>query len=471
MAIIRDRDLLTDWKEIPVNMIDSCIKEHQSGLQRLNTLENYYMGKHKILDRTLSNTKLPNNKLVANHAKYITDVATGYLTGAPVKYDGASVEAIIDVYDKIDIDAHDAELAKDMSVFGHGLEIYYMTNDENPIPQVALIDPRNIFLVLDDTVESKPLFACHYYEKKDLDNKVTGYKVNIYTATKVYNYETDSLDSKSRKEFKLVDESEQYFGEVPVTEFQNNEESQGDFEQQISLIDAYNLLMSDRVNDKEQLVDALLVVVNASLGDDEEEMTETAKFIKEHKVLELPEGADAKWLVKSLNEAEVEILKKAIRDDIHQFSMVPNLTDENFASNSSGVAMSYKLFGLEQLMRIKERYFKKGLKERLKLFANILTVKAQAVDVSDVKITMTRSLPVNLQEIASMIATLDGKVSLETLLAQLPFVDDPATEVEKVEEEKDRNAMRNQEAFGMPFDQADRPTAERKAEEVNTDEE
>ena len=454
MAIVRDRDLVENWDDqIPVELIDSCIKEHQQGLTRLNELENYYLGKHKILDRKLSNTQLPNNKLVANHAKYITDVATGYLTGNPVKYEGGKIDSIIDVYDKIDINSHDAELAKDLSIFGIGLELYYMSSDDVPIPQVALIDPRFIFLVVDDTVESKPLFACHYYEKHDIDNKVVGYKINIYTATKVYAYETDSLDSKSRKEFKLVAEDQQFFGGVPVIEYQNNEESQGDFEQQISLIDAYNLIMSDRVNDKEQLVDALLVVVNASLGDDEEAMTETAKFIREHKILELPEDSDAKWLVKSLNESDVEILKEAIREDIHQFSMVPNLTDKNFASNASGVAMKYKLFGLEQLMKIKERYFKKGLKERLKLFANVLAVKGKAVDVSDVKITMTRSLPANELEIAQMVSTLNSLVSDETLLSQLPFVVDPAEEVAKLEEQKNKAAERSQKAFGFPMDQ------------------
>lgn len=58
----------------------------------------------------------------------------------------------------------------------------------------------------------------------------------------------------------MVDVQQHYFGAVPVTEFWNNEEQQGDFEQQISLIDAYNVLMSDRVNDKEQLVDAILKI-------------------------------------------------------------------------------------------------------------------------------------------------------------------------------------------------------------------
>lgn len=453
MPIVRDRELVENWDEtIPAEMLESCIKEHMAGIARLNRLDKYYQGAHKILERTLSNKDLPNNKIVANHAKYIADVATGYFIGEPVKYEGGNIEPILEVFDEIDIDAHDAELAKDLSVFGRGYELYYMSDNDNPIPKVALIDPRNIFLVVDDTVDKKQLFACHYYAKKNLNNEIEGYRVNVYTASKIFYYEAKSIGVSSKMNFKLIDEQEHFFDDVPVVEYKNNEEAQGDFEQQITLIDAYNLLMSDRVNDKEQLVDALLVVLNASLGDDVEEMTEMAKFIKEHKMLELPEGADAKWLIKNLNEQDVELLRKAIRDDIHQFSMVPNLTDEKFAMNASGVAMAYKLFLFEQLMKIKERFFKRGLKQRLKLFANVLDKKGKVVDLKGLKIIMSRSLPVNLPEIAQMIATLDGKVSLETLLAQLPFVEDPAAEAEKVEEEKERNAERNQRAFGFPMD-------------------
>ena len=37
------------------------------------------------------------------------------------------------------------------------------------------------------------------------------------------------------------------FGKVPIIEYKNNPEFLGDFEPVISLIDAYNLLQSDRV--------------------------------------------------------------------------------------------------------------------------------------------------------------------------------------------------------------------------------
>ncbi|ATP40707.1 phage portal protein [Solibacillus sp. R5-41] len=448
MAVIRDRDLIENG--IPVELIASCIKEHQEGIIRLNKLDDYYQGIHAILDRPSDEDKgLPNNKLVANHAKYITDIATGYVFGKPVKYEGEQIEAITEAYKAIDIVSHDSELSKDLSVFGRGLELYFMSSDEEPISKVSVIDPRQIFLVVDDTVEYKPMFGVHYYEKRNIDNEVIGFKVFVYSDTNVVEFFIEKVDSK---DFTLVKEVPHYWGAVPITEFLNNEEEQGDFEQQISLIDAYNLLQSDRVNDKEQLVDALLKVVGVSFGDDEDEVSKTATMIKKHRILELPEaGADADWLVKQLNEAEVEILKDSIKSDIHEFSMVPNLTDENFASNSSGVAMKYKLFGLEQLAVIKERFYIQGLRKRLKLFANILKVKAKAVEIAGVLITMIRNLPVNdltIQDIVSLI----GLVSNETLLSLLPFVEDVSEEVIKLKQQLKEDLERQQSAFNFPID-------------------
>ncbi|GLC88691.1 phage portal protein [Lysinibacillus piscis] len=450
MAIIRDRSLVEDINNIPIPLLVSCIAEHQTSIGRLNNLENYYKGEHVILARELSGDEmgLPNNKIVANHAKYITDIATGYTFGKPIKYEGEQIESISAAYKEIDIVSHDQELSKDLSIFGIGLELHFMSSDEVPIPKVTVIDPRQIFLVVDDTVEYKSMFAVHYYEKRDIDNKEIGWNINVYSATSIVKYFTEKIDAE---EYELIETLPHYYQSVPVVEFWNNEEQQGDFEQQISLIDAYNLLQSDRINDKEQLVDALLKLIGVSLGDTEKEQSETARMIKKHKIIELPVGADAGWLTKGLNETEVEVLKNAIKKDIHEFSMVPNLTDENFASNASGVAMKYKLFGLEQLAVIKERYFVQGLRERLKLFANILTVKAQAVNISNVEITMIRNLPENeltIQDIVSLI----GLVSSETLLSLLPFVESSEDEQKKVQKELEERMKREQRSFGFPTD-------------------
>jgi SPP1 family phage portal protein len=126
---------------------------------------------------------------------------------------------------------------------------------------------------------------------------------------------------------------------------------------------------------------------------------------------------------------------------------VPNLTDEKFAGISSGVAMRFKLLGLEEVTKIKERWFREALRTRLRLFANFLQIKgAAAVDVDKVQITFSRSLPVNELEIAQMLAAYDGLVPTELLLAQVPFVEDSDKALQML---KDENAEKAKQSAMM----------------------
>jgi len=69
-----------------------------------------------------------------------------------------------------------------------------------------------------------------------------------------------------------------------------------------------------------------------------------------------------------------------------------------------------------------------------------------------IDIMFRRNIPANLSEIATVVSQLDGIVSNETLLAQIPFVDDATAEQEKLNDEKEQNKMNN------PFFQLDYET-------------
>lgn len=242
---------------------------------------------------------------------------------------------------------------------------------------------------------------------------------------------------------------EHYFGEPQIIEFLNNKEGIGDFEQQISLIDAYDTLMSDRINDKEQFIDAVLVLYGALMGDDEEETTEAQKQLRENKLLELPADAKAEYLSRQMDESGAEVLRKAIKEDIYNFSHVPNFMDENFAGNVSGVAMEYKLLGLEMITKVKERQYKKGLRKRIRLYCNFLKMKAILMEAGSIVATFSRALPKNLQELSQIVQSLKDSVSARTLLKLLPFVEDPDYEIEEVEKQKEEDVRRQQELFSQ----------------------
>ena len=165
---------------------------------------------------------------------------------------------------------------------------------------------------------------------------------------------------------------------------------------------------------------------------------EDAAELRRNKMMTLDEGGSAEWLIKNLNDTYIENIKTRLQNDIHKFSAIPDMSDDAFAGNTSGVAIKYKLIGLEQVRSRKERCFKKGLQRRIELIADMLRTKSKAdIDFRDIEITFTANIPANNQEQADIVKALYGLVSQKRLLSLLPFVTDPAEELEELRREQE----------------------------------
>ena len=137
------------------------LNEHRAEAERLEKLHNYYVGKHPILERQAKSAKLPNNQVMINHAKYITDICTGYMVGNPVSYTGEDMAALQAVFKSANIHSHDTSLGKSASVFGKSYELVYLTPTGQPA--FTVIDPRQAFLVAADDVAQTPLLGAVSY--------------------------------------------------------------------------------------------------------------------------------------------------------------------------------------------------------------------------------------------------------------------------------------------------------------------
>lgn len=431
-------------------IIRQLISKHISLVGNLKKNMAYYQGKHKILEDAKRE-----NRLVCNHAKDISDTASSYFIGNPVTYKSdADIKDLTDSLETAGADETDGDNGLDLSIYGLAYEYVYVKENENNLLTKNL-SPENTFMVKDDSIEENELFAVYYYVRKD--DSGTGPEHYIATVlTPNYKYE---LDIQNNEVPQLTTElpAPHYLGEIPIIEYLNNKLAIGDFELQIPLIDAYNALMSDRITDKEQFIDAILAIYGTLLSDEDEPGTEEEDLnikkakerLKKYKVLELPDTAKAEYLTRTFDESGVEILKKAIEQDIHKFSHIPCMSDESFGGNVSGVAMEFKLLGMENITKIKTRYYRKGLRKRIRIFCNYLALHGKSVDPAGITMTFTRALPKNLLEISQIVANLWGKVSRKTLLSQVPFVDDVDEELKALDEETEENLKRQQEVFGM----------------------
>ena len=380
----------------------------------------------------MSDPSKPNNKIANAYASYITDTLVGYFIGEPITYtanDNVLIQDLNMILEYNDEADENAELAKNASIYGVAYEMLYLSEEDKMIRFKAL-NPKEVIPIFDKTVEQNLLAVMRYYEDYDYVED------NTYTIVEV-------IDSKMVRRYKLdtglslLEEYPHYFSMVPVAIFKNNEDETGDFEQVISLIDAYDKMESDSLNDFEYFVDAYLALYGFTA--DAEDIAQ----MKENRVLLMDEGTSAEWLIKQTSDAYVENMKNRLDKDIHKFAKCPNMSDEEFASNASGIAIKFKLLGTENLVSIKERKFKRGLQQRLELMSMINSVLREGFDWRAIDIVFTRNIPSNDTDIANMVNTLKDIVSEETLLAQIPFVEDVQNELEKLKKEREENKELN----------------------------
>ena len=430
-----------DETDLKAELIYKLIRKHANEREDLQKLKRYYIGEHSILEHKRRNPNAPNFKTVANHAKDIADTATGYFLGSPITYNNtgeSDLEPLLVAFDNAEVDQVDTQNALNMAIYGRAYEYIYVKEGLNELDSASL-DVENTFIVYDDSIERRPLFAVYYYEVKDDSKDTKTYQAEVFTQNLHYHI---VLSDSSGSYVKKLDVEPHHLGQIPIIEYKNNNFAIGDYEQQISLIDAYNSLMGNRVNDKEQAIESILVLYGAQLGDTPEETHKAMSILNEEGLLELPMDSKADFLKNLLDEGATEILRKALKEDIYTFSHVPNLTDENFAGNSSGVAMEFKLLGLEMITKTKEANYKRGIRQRIAIFAHYLGMQQIALEAHSIVPQFSRGLPKNLLELSQVINNLEGKVSLRQLISLLPFVEDPDAELESLEEEKEKNMER-----------------------------
>ena len=409
-------------------MIQRYIQKHRQEERHLEMLADYYKGKTAITKRTLADVSKPNNKIVNPYAQYITDTFTGYFLGEPVAYSCSESEELLervnDIFNYNDEAAVNAELAKDASIYGVAYELLY--TDENADIRFKKIDAVKAIPIFDNTLEEDLLHFIRYYDDIDImTDKKTTY-IEVYSRDCIRYY----VDSNTMK---LTEERPHAFKAVPIIIYQNNEEQLGDYESVISLIDAYDLITSDSVNDMQYFADCYLALYGMN-GTEPEDIA----AMKEQRVLLMETDARAEWLTKQINDTYVENLKNRLDTQIHKFSRCPAMTDSDFAANASGVAMKYKLMGIETATSKKERAFKKALQRRLELICNIFSVMGSDYDYRSIQMNFTRNIPANMVEVADVITKVGHLLSQETQLNLLPL--DLVAEEEKARIEAENTA-------------------------------
>lgn len=397
-------------------------------LPKFQRLFDYYRGKQDILLKVATDVGKPCNKVVCNYCQPIVNNYLGYITGKPILYTSdEDLEKVYEVLNYNDVHCEDSELLKSALIYGRAFEICYI--DEEKKQRFKTLDTRECIPIYDNTLNNDLLYVVRFYVE-DLLEDITNQKyiVEVYGPNTIKKYKS-SIGFAS---FEFISEEPHYYGQCPITVFKLNSEEQSIFEQVMSLQDSYNNILSDEIDDFDAFCDAYLVLKGCIA--EEEDLTK----MKQNRVLLLDSDADASYLTKSVADTQVQNLLDKVNDHIHSIANSPDFTDEKFSA-STGIALRLKLIGLENTAANIEQNMRKALQRRIELICAILNLVDDEMIWRDINIVFTRNLPVETENIASMVNMLRGLVSTETLLGQLPFIADPIEESKRVEEEKQRN--------------------------------
>lgn len=419
----RDRELTPELLYKMINHFNLIV------VPKLEKYKNYYDGIQEILKKKYSDESKPCNKTVINYCKNITDSYNGYLaTPGHISYSSESdITDIMDILRYNDFESQDSQLIHTALVHGVAHELMFIDSDAKT--RFKLIDPLTCFGIYDNSLTADLLYFVRFYKMNDWDDKDQDYALDVYNDKSVKHYIMKGFES-----FPVFQSEEpHYFGQCPANILvMPNEESI--FDCIMSEQDSINELLSAEIDDYAAFCDAYLVIEDAELDD------ETVKTMKENRVLQLPVGAKAYWLTKTANDAQVENILRRLHESIYRTSACVDFSSDSFTGGvSSGIAIQFKLSGMETRAGLIEAEAKKALQRRIEILCGVASLKLGEEVFRDIKIAFKRNVPADMTQVSQMINSFRGLVSDETLLGQVDFVTDVQKELKKLNAQKEQN--------------------------------
>lgn len=409
--------------DILSKLIDKFLYNEQPKLRKW---ENYYKGKHSIINKIYTDDSKHCNHIITNFCKVIAETYSGYICGKPITYtSNEDITAIQDVLNYNDSEAEDMEFITNALIYGVAYELHWI--DPYSQNRYAQINPLDCFAIYDGTLDNELSYFVRWFKVNTLDESDL-HMIEVYDKFNKITYRCHGLGGA----LEFVDTEPHHFGAVPVSVFYLNTNEESIFNSVMTLNDAYNELQSSEIDDFNAWVDAYLVLKGVDADPDD------IAAMKKNRALLLPEGASAEWLTKNANDTQIVNMLDNIKKNIYKITACPDMADETFLAQS-GTALAYKLVGFENVASAIVARFTKALQKRIELICNILQIKATDAIWRDVNINFVRNLPVNLTEIIQLVNTLKGTVSDATLLSQLPFITDVQAELEAVAAQKEQN--------------------------------
>lgn len=389
-----------------ISVVNTALQTHLLNKAEIDYLINYKNGNQTILEKTKDIRPEISNKVVINHAQMATRLITGYFLGTPIQYVQANADKkdqlellnrVVAYEDKATVDK---ELAEMQSICGTAYRIVFTDDgiyeDEVPFEDRSL-NPSHTFVVYENSIGERPLIGVTYLNMTDpVDGKhYTMYY--CYTNAGLHTFKVDGIDAAEVKQTSEHTFTPYNVGGIPIIEYPNNIWRIGDWELIIDVMDAVNGLYSGRMDDVDQVIQSLLVFINADIDEERyQEMRQCGVVCLTNKT---NDKSDVKTVGSQLDQSGMSEMAKELEDLIYALIGIPDRNNRGRAGGDTGQAVELRdgWADLEIVARNKELTFKRSEKQALKIMLTIMRNKLNLnLSLLDINIKFSRNKNNNL---------------------------------------------------------------------------
>ena len=435
MRLYGRRRIFTDYTEINEGNIERVLSDalviHQQNAREIDFLRWFVRGKQSILDRTKKVRKDVCNKTVMNIAQECLDFKIGYIWGEPIgivrragSESNHGVEQFNEFLEEQSKNDIDQDLANDFCIGGVGYRAILPNPDrfeESPF-KLAKLDPETTFCVYSNDVFKRKMLGVSFCVHADGSTTYSA-----YTDTQRF----ELVANGPLVSGKLVETSHNGIGMIPIVEYAAPDFT-GIYERAIPLLDAINVLTSNRLDDIEQFVASILWIHNADMSDEDLQRLDELLAVRTNSSGD-GQQAVLKYLSTPLDQSSVQALEQSLEEHVYELCGIPGRVQSS--GGSTGTAAELGEAGwkkIEYSAKRLEAAWKKGERDMIKVILAIfdcsssLPSEVMNLRPTDFTIKLIRSKNYNvLTKTQGMINMLTAGIHPRVAIRESDLFSDP----------------------------------------------
>lgn len=364
MELFGRRQIFTATEQITsenvVKLLNELLPVHAANMREEDYLFWYRRGKQPILNRTKIVRPEICNKVTENHAAEIVAFKNGYFLTQPAYYvsrkdDDSVSDKVAQLNEYLYLSGkHQADNKVVDWFHTSGVGTLFVEpgrgRNEPPVRCYAL-DPRSSFVAYSLRPGNEPVVGVNIVIVSDGDSKVHAV-FDVFTKQQFFRVRGDAASDVSGyymptlQASEVIETKRNVLGEIPIIEYQYENNRMGAFEPVVSMLDSINLTQSNRMDGIEQFIQSLMVFYNCTLGQDENGKQITPQYIREAGAIFLKsvnmEKADLKILAEQLDQAQTQVLLDNMYERILTIVGMPSTTKGGTSTSDTGTAVLYR---------------------------------------------------------------------------------------------------------------------------------